>query len=638
MSTITLSLADVAALARVQRPVVSMWRQRDKDGLVFPDPLPDGRFEGAEIVDYLERTGRGKNPDPRAELAVHAVTAADQDPDRLAQLMALLTARTLLDEPVGPLDRDDLLDAVDELDPDDDFLFSEVEALDAATLAPLAAEADAVADAAWHPRAAYERLHDALHRHSTAHDERLDPHLTTALAEVVRGVLGVDGCLVDVDGTCADVVLSLTADEDFPTPALVLPWSSPPRDVVRRYRTQGIRPRVVPLAQEWSVPEGSVVLIRLPGDPSAAFDLLHEVATELPVDACAVVIGPAALLTDPLAAAERRDELLRGGVVRGIVRLPAGLTRGGARQHLAVWLMVQPDPHPVGRAGAFLVGDISGRAFDRPLQLSFVDDLVAAAGPVSGRAFDVLELADRRQAISRGGSLVAHDRARAVAYALDPAGDAARIADLRAGLLQPLPDPFPFTALAAEQAAPCSARMGDAQRHGLVKLLPGTRVPELPAGSTRLWTAEAVAAGVADSVDLLALTLAVPSVKLTEPGDVVFTTKATPRAVVDAAGGSAVAYPARVLRVTSPKLAPSAVAAAINRLPPGNAQWQTWELPVLQIDEHHASAILDRLDALEADLRRRQAEADELRRLVTRSVLSGAITVIESPTLHEKGR
>ena len=294
MTTIALSLADVAALARVQRPVVTMWRKREKDGVAFPAPRPDGRFEGMEIVDWLERTGRGNNPDLRAELAVHAVTTARQDPRRLTELLVLLAARTLLDEPLSSLDHEDLLDAVDALDPDDEFLFGEVERLDEATLPQLTAQADAVADAAWHPRAAYERLHDALQRGSAGHDDRLDPELAAALAAVARGVIGVNGSLVDVEGSCADVVLALTADEDFPTPALVLPRSSAPvRDVLRRYRTQGIRPRVVPLADAWSVPAGSVTLVRLPDDQEIAFDLLREVSVQLPDAACALVVGPA---------------------------------------------------------------------------------------------------------------------------------------------------------------------------------------------------------------------------------------------------------------------------------------------------------------------------------------------------------
>ncbi len=59
----TLSLADVARLSGVQRPVVSMWRKRPKAGLRFPEPTADGRFLAEEITAYLEATGRGNNPE-----------------------------------------------------------------------------------------------------------------------------------------------------------------------------------------------------------------------------------------------------------------------------------------------------------------------------------------------------------------------------------------------------------------------------------------------------------------------------------------------------------------------------------------------------------------------------------------------
>ena len=48
----TLSLADVARLSGVQRPVVSMWRKRPKAGLGFPEPTAVGRFLAEEITAY----------------------------------------------------------------------------------------------------------------------------------------------------------------------------------------------------------------------------------------------------------------------------------------------------------------------------------------------------------------------------------------------------------------------------------------------------------------------------------------------------------------------------------------------------------------------------------------------------------
>nr|WP_318546780.1 hypothetical protein [Mycobacterium lepraemurium] len=64
----TLTLQDVADLAKVRRPVVSMWRKRPivrGVSIPFPEPVEtvDGvaRFARDEVVDWLTRTGRGNN-------------------------------------------------------------------------------------------------------------------------------------------------------------------------------------------------------------------------------------------------------------------------------------------------------------------------------------------------------------------------------------------------------------------------------------------------------------------------------------------------------------------------------------------------------------------------------------------------
>ena len=73
-TALRLSLPDVAQLARVQRPVVSVWRTRSAgSGSPFPAPiateLGQEWFGAAEIVDWLEATGRGNNPDARQDAA-----------------------------------------------------------------------------------------------------------------------------------------------------------------------------------------------------------------------------------------------------------------------------------------------------------------------------------------------------------------------------------------------------------------------------------------------------------------------------------------------------------------------------------------------------------------------------------------
>src|SRR4051794_27831717 len=98
----TLTLQDIADLARVRRPVVSMWRRRTTVNgrvVLFPQALfsvgGSERFDRDEIVAYLETTGRGNNTESRQDapatgvpdgvdredivtfLCLHALTGAD---------------------------------------------------------------------------------------------------------------------------------------------------------------------------------------------------------------------------------------------------------------------------------------------------------------------------------------------------------------------------------------------------------------------------------------------------------------------------------------------------------------------------------------------------------------------------------
>ena len=89
----TLTLQDVADLANVQRPVVSMWRNRPRvrgQLVPFPDAVSQAggiaRFDPREVVDYLRRTGRGNNSDVEYDVAAIAVyTTRGGTPAVLAQ-------------------------------------------------------------------------------------------------------------------------------------------------------------------------------------------------------------------------------------------------------------------------------------------------------------------------------------------------------------------------------------------------------------------------------------------------------------------------------------------------------------------------------------------------------------------------
>ena len=131
------SLADIARLARVQRPVVSMWRKRPTArGVIIPFPQPKATrdahdvFDLAEVLDWLEQTGRGKNVEARVEapLVLSHVTS-DGDRGEAAALEAVVVLGAMSGRLLSDMAAHDILDLADELDPDDDFAFTEVDAV-----------------------------------------------------------------------------------------------------------------------------------------------------------------------------------------------------------------------------------------------------------------------------------------------------------------------------------------------------------------------------------------------------------------------------------------------------------------------------------------------------------------------------
>ncbi|WP_316668914.1 hypothetical protein [uncultured Propionibacterium sp.] len=626
-----LSLGDVARLARVERPVVTMWLKRPVGGLHFPEQNAEGRVDADEVVDWLERTGRGNNPDARAELALYTTITPGTPIGELEAVLTLLATRAVVDENLAGLDRDELLDRVEELDPDDEWLLSETEL---AWTPGRAAQSDAIADAAWNDAAAYERL-DEQHLARAAAVQLAEPlvHLLTA---VTRAMLDDTGLLVDVRGACPDIVVGLTADEHHEMPELLLATDDPGalRPVRRRLAVHGLSPRVARFDDDWAPPPGSVVLVRLPDASQGSLDLLDGATLQLGEGVSLLALGPSALLVDPLAgkAGTVRDELLRSGVVRAIVQLPTGVIRGGSRERMALWL-VQGTARRGGR-GAVRVGDLSGRRLDGPARQELLGDLLAAVDSGS-HVFSMLRSVAQAQLVAEGGPLVTPERVTVPVIGATPRQDAARIQQLYDSLARVLP-PFGqgFEAVATDDDALRTERiaLGAAlERRGdeaLLRLVKGRRLPELTSGELKRWRAADVAAGTPSRVDRLAVTRAVPDHELTRPGDVVFTVRPRPAAVVDRSGGAIVAFPARVLRVVDEnRLSASSLAAAINARGREDRAWRGWLVPVRAVGAGDPEGFLTHLEGWRDRIGQWGAQVDELRALVTDSVSSGAVAI-----------
>lgn len=191
--TLHMTLSDVALLARVQRPVVSMWRKRSS-GSVLPFPAAAAMDKGVElfdardVTDWLHATGRGNNPEARNDVAVYAklavpATQAPKDSRRTFDgLTSLLALKVIMGGTLSESSAAELLDAADEADPDDVFLYSELKALGSA-LPGLANFADRLTDGAFTASAAFEKL--LGHRFKEGLREHADTALTDAALKLI---------------------------------------------------------------------------------------------------------------------------------------------------------------------------------------------------------------------------------------------------------------------------------------------------------------------------------------------------------------------------------------------------------------------------------------------------------------------
>ena len=118
LPSMLISLADVARLAQVQRPAVSMWRSRSAaSDSPFPRAIDRSgaqeRFDAEQVVNWLERTGRGNNPDVRADVAAFASPAGLSLLDckgLFSGLTALLALKAVTGGQLGGLDAESLRD------------------------------------------------------------------------------------------------------------------------------------------------------------------------------------------------------------------------------------------------------------------------------------------------------------------------------------------------------------------------------------------------------------------------------------------------------------------------------------------------------------------------------------------------
>src|SRR6266704_1797399 len=160
-----ISMPEIAELAGVRRPVVTVWRRRYNGS--FPRPVAGDAsrplFDAHAILEWLAATGRvdrgAIEPDLRQHALWHLGSQLKRG-DLIAFATALICLRGLDDDESLRADGEwsqILVDRARRVDPSDLFLRSEIDALPA-DAAWLVTAVDELVEAAWGCRPAFERL------------------------------------------------------------------------------------------------------------------------------------------------------------------------------------------------------------------------------------------------------------------------------------------------------------------------------------------------------------------------------------------------------------------------------------------------------------------------------------------------
>ncbi len=607
---ITLTLQDVADLAKVQRSVVSMWRKRPMvRGVSIPFPAPvatvDGlaRFSRDDVVDWLTRTGRGNNSEHRYD----APAAAAPDDAGLEDVVTLLCWHVLTGQELTGTPHAEMVQSADEFDPEDSLLATEIRELRVSD--GVLAYVDDLVEASHGAADALQRVQSGRLKRREQLRELTDDAVKLLRCMVEAAVVHLEDDRVVLRAEGSPMVLDVAE-------ACELDVVSNDRALRRRAVIRGIHVRETAVSKCVS----AMSLVGL--DIADTLDGVDDAVLELPPGDVAILIGSAAALSDELAGPmqNRRAGALRVGNLVAAVRLPRGLWREAHRQSLAVWVCVggaeaQPWVADLGAVEHIELTDVAA-------------DIAGALGQTDARAFRYA----RRTQLSGvlAGAAVVPRGVRAVRLrGRDEAEHVRRVH--RATLVTTTPLPMLDVLVTS---APGRIHLAHRSLHELhsgkrLFLKRGRRI-DVSHGSTegtvRVLPKEVVGTLALDPFDAEAK---YPRATRTEPGDVIFVEKPRPRAWVDPAGGAMVACPARIIRLAeSAEVGPLVLAALINETAYPGSEWRTWTVPVLpRAEAERLEAALAEAEAYERQASSRVAAARELKTALINGVAAGALTL-----------
>lgn len=631
MSTIT--MRGVAGLARVQRPVVSMWRSRTRHSDdPFPAPLNDDanapQFDADAVAAWLVRTGRGNNPDAALDAAAYCEPSGPTA--STAVLTALLTLRELHGSPIGALSPTELQTLALQADPDDVMLRAEIGDV-ADGLQALARHVDAAVDAEYTASATLSRLlrADADRDRALGLTEvalELFDAITERLVADLTESTGLAPTLIVHGAGASPLVRRLVSVTDREIDVAVgEPASADDLRLLRRVLAVSGQQTDAGLVTDDAHPHACAVhVVQLPVagavDAVAGMTGIDDVALSMTDDQRALVVGPASLLVDPLdgEADRMRSNILRLGRVRAIVRLPRGCAPGAPRAHLALWAL-GPSQHDVPVAERSIATlDLDGTVLTPDVQHDVVLDLASSLGDSYERHLRAFRFAMpvlQRTLLALGRRLVP-PRIRRAPLDVD-AELVSRFLEVR-GRVEDFGADLPGVAPADSAHTPLSpALLGDLVRERQIRRIAGTRLPaELRAGDGlsgfRVITADDVreARPASRYVDRLGFAQLGRSARLTDPGDVIVVGGDRPAALLDELGATVVEAPAAILRVdrrASAPIEPALLQHDITRFASGD--WRTWPVRRIAVSAHEAlresmDGIGDRIAALQTQITR----------------------------------
>lgn len=626
----TLTLQDIADIAHVRRPVVSMWRSREYvngEQVPFP-PVVDVRadvehFDRDEVVAWVDRTGRGNN----AEFAADARAAAIPGDASFDEVVVLLCLAFIAGRPLGDLDADQLVDLADECDPDDLFLFSEVERL-ADNASALLHYVDDLRSVAFGPADALARVESSrLARTARATFDAAGVRAFAAVTEAIAIHMGnCAGSLTDASEGSSGLALDVARTwSEGSCDHLLVEGDSP---AARRQRRAALLHGIGPAQHEI---EAEVSLLAVTAmSPTDALCTIDELQLTLS-GGVAIVVGPATLLCDALNDPDlesARDAIVRTGTLRFAARLPRGLWLPAPRQALGMWIFGSQTARRI-EDRAVALADLSHEDTAALSVDDLATDAVASLGDLRGRAFrfsrvmPTSRLIAAREIVPRGAHPVRH-------IAPKPADRIVRIEALFDALAEPFDVRRVSLGPGEDGSTAAYTSLGALIDRLAVALVRGNRLDTTLAtsgGAVRLFDPVSGDTGLRfDPVDLEANH---PRAGRTEPGDVVFTHTPRPAARVDEQGGSVVASPARVLRVRGDApVGAHALSHTIGQMPAHAREWRSWQIPVADPDESEAlEAALVELFRLRAELSNRISMTTDLATEMIEAVAARAVTV-----------